>query len=164
MILDFVNGDLKGIYIKVSIVFFTWLVVLLAVGIDLYFGIKKSKSLGEITHSYGLRQTVQKIVNYLAMMLFMLLFDSISPLGLLNEGFNILPLASIIGAVILVWTEFLSVREKADEKYRRKTEKVARELLEIALKDDSVLNKLKQGLGNTPPASDGNSSDINLNQ
>lgn len=148
MILDYINGDLQLLKLKIIIAFFTWFVVLLAIGIDLHFGIKKSKSIGEFTHSHGLQRTVQKVVNYLAMMLFMLMFDSINPLGLIHKNFNILPLASIVGCGILVWTEFISVREKADQKFRRKTDKVAKDLLELAMKDENLLKKIKDNFDN----------------
>lgn len=143
MILDYINGDFLLLKLKIIIAFFTWFIVLVAIGIDLHFGIKKSKSIGEFTHSHGLQRTVQKVVNYLAMMLFMLMFDSINPLGLIHANFNILPLASIVGCGILVWTEFISVREKADQKFRRKTDKVAKDLLDLAMKDENLLKKLK---------------------
>jgi hypothetical protein len=130
--------------LKFIIASFLWLVVLVAIGIDLFFGIKKSKSTGEFTHSHGLQRTVQKVINYLAMMLFMLMFDAISPLGLIHDKFNILPLASIVGCIILVWTEFISVREKSEEKFRRKTDKVAKDLLELAMKDENLLKRIKE--------------------
>ena len=80
----------------------------------------------------------------MAFMLFMFLFDSISPLGLIHANFNILPLASVVGCAILLRTEFISVREKSDQKYQRKIDKVAKELLELAMSDDNVLNKIRE--------------------
>lgn len=148
MILDYINGLFDSIILKLIIIFFTWLVVLVAVGIDLVFGIKKSKKNGEFTHSFGLRQTVQKVVNYLAMMLFMLLFDSINPLGLIHQNFNVLPLASVIGCLILTWIEFISVREKSDQKYKRKIDKVAKELIDLAMTDDNIVKRIKDNLEN----------------
>lgn len=144
MILDYINGDFLLLKLKIIIAFFTWFIVLVAIGIDLYFGIKKSKLIGEFTHSHGLQRTVQKVVNYLAMMLFMLMFDSINPLGLIHANFNILPLASIVGCAILVWTEFISMREKADQKFRRKTDKVAKDLLDLAMKDENLIKRIKE--------------------
>ena len=143
MVLDFINGNLALLKLKIIIVFFTWFVVMVAIGIDLYFGIHKSKKEGVFEHSYGWRQTIKKTIYYLAFMLFMFLFDSISPLGLIHQNFNILPLASVVGCAILLRTEFISVREKSDQKYQHKIDKVAKELLELAMSDDNVLNKLK---------------------
>lgn len=144
MILDYINGNLQHLLMKVIIVFFTWFVVLVAIGIDLHFGIQKSKKEGDFVHSFGLRQTVKKTIYYMAFMLFMFLFDSINPLGLIHENFNVLPLASVLGAIVLVRTEFISVKEKSDQKYQRKIDKVAKELLEIAMKDEGILNKIKE--------------------
>lgn len=144
MILDYLNGNLLLLKLKLVIASFLWFIVLIAIGVDLYFGIKKSKSSGELTHSHGLQRTVQKVVNYLAMMLFMLMFDAINPLGLIHDKFNLLPLASIVGCGILVWTEFISVREKSEQKFRRKTDKVAKDLLELAMKDENLIKRLKE--------------------
>lgn len=144
MILDYLSGDFLALKLKIIIAFFTWFIVLLAIGVDLYFGIKKSRQAGEFTHSHGLQRTVQKVVNYLAMMLFMLMFDSINPLGLIHTNFSVLPLASIVGCTILVWTEFISVREKSEQKFRRKTDKVAKDLLELAMKNKDLVKAMAE--------------------
>lgn len=144
MVLDYLNHDFGSLFTKLYVAFFTWLIVLIGIGIDLFHGTKKSKAIGEYIHSYGLRQTVQKVINYLSMMLFMLLFDSINPLGQFLEVFRVLPMASIIGALVLTWIEFKSVREKADEKFRRKTTKATREILEIITSDENALHKIAE--------------------
>lgn len=143
MILDYINHELHLIELKFLIIFFTWLIVLLAIGVDLFFGIKKSKEDNLYIHSVGLRRTVTKVINYLAMMLFMLFFDALSPLGLLHGNFNILPLASVIGCLILVYIEFKSVREKSENKFRYQTNKALTELIDVLMKDDSVIEKLR---------------------
>lgn len=143
MILDYINGQMPLIISKLLIVFFTWFIVLLAVGIDLFFGVKKSKDAGLYIHSIGLRRTVTKIINYLGMMMFMFMFDSISPLGLIHNNFNVLPLASIVGCIVLVYIEFKSVREKSEHKFRNQTNKAVAEILDAVLSDEKILNKLK---------------------
>lgn len=143
MILDYINGQIHLIELKFFIIFFTWLIVLLAIAVDLVFGIKKSKADGIYVHSVGLRRTVTKVINYLAMMLFMLFFDALSPLGLLHGNFNILPLASVVGCLILVYIEFKSVREKSENKFRYQTNKALTELIDVLMKDETVLDKLR---------------------
>lgn len=143
MVLDFINGNFSILKMKMMIVFFTWFVVCVAIGIDLYFGISKSKKEGVFEHSYGWRQTIKKTIYYLSFMLFMFLFDSINPLGLIHANFNILPLASILGCMVLLRTEFISVREKSEEKYQRKIDKVAKELLDYVSNDENLIKKLK---------------------
>jgi len=143
MILDYINGQFNLIETKLLILFFTWLIVLLAIAIDLFFGIKKSKEDNLYIHSIGLRRTVTKIINYLGMMVFMGMFDAISPLGLLHGNFNILPLASVVGCIVLVYIEFKSVREKSENKFRNQTQKAVAEIIEAVLSDESVLNKVK---------------------
>jgi len=143
MILDYLNGQYDLIITKVMLIFFTWLIVLLAITIDLIFGVKKSKEENLYISSIGLRRTVTKIINYLGMMVFMMMFDAISPLGLLHSNFNILPLSSVIGCIILVYIEFKSVREKSENKFRNQTTKAVAEILEAVLDDESILNKVK---------------------
>lgn len=147
MIFDYLQHNYQNIIEKLFIIFFTWFVVLTAIGIDLVHGIKKSKAVGEYTHSYGLRQTIKKIINYLSMMVFMLLFDSLNPLGGMIDIFK-LPLASIVGALSLVWIEFISVREKADEKFRRRTAKTTGDILEILVTDERIKKKIRDNLKN----------------
>lgn len=145
MILDYLNGNMAAIISKLIVIFVAWGIVLTACGIDLYFGIKKSKTVGEFkTHSYGLRQTVKKVIYYLALMTFMLLLDGLNPLGLVNDTLNLMPLASILGGIVLVWTEFISVKEKAEEKYVKRTANVANELMKLAVESPELMGKLKE--------------------
>lgn len=85
----------------------------------------------------------------MSMMLFMLLFDSLNPLGQFIEMFKGLPMASVVGALVLTYIEFKSVREKADEKFRRKTNKATKDLLEIITSDESVLRKISENFKKT---------------
>ena len=54
---------------------FAWIVVIVAMLIDLYFGVKKAKELGEATSSEGFRRTINKATYYFALMGFAFLFD-----------------------------------------------------------------------------------------
>ena len=146
MILDFISGDYTALKRKLIALFIIWFAVIVAVSIDLYFGVKKSKAIGDFVHSYGLRQTVKKLTYYLALMAFMLLLDTLSPLGLVHEVFAVLPLASSLCAIALVVTEFISVKEKADQKFVKRTSEVANELLKMAVESPEIMNTLKEKL------------------
>ena len=118
MIIEILNRNYDALIMQLTIVLIAWLIVILSIGIDLYFGIKKSRELGLFkTHSYGLRETSKKTVQYLAFMAFMLFIDVLNPTWVYFD-FVPLPLLSIFGAIVLVYTEWKSVREKADEKFR----------------------------------------------
>lgn len=117
MLLEILNKDYEALIVQLSIVFLAWIIVVFAVGIDLYFGIKKSKENGVFTHSFGLRKSSEKVVQYLAFMTFMLFADILNPFWI-YFAYTATPLASIFGAIVLVYTEWKSVKEKADEKFR----------------------------------------------
>lgn len=147
MLLDYLTGNMHAIILKLVGISITWAVVVVAMAIDLYFGIQKSKEIGEFkTHSYGLRQTVKKAIYYLALMVFMLLMDTLNPLGYFVDFLNIVPIASMLGAVVLGYTEFISVREKAEEKYVKRTADVANDLIKLAIENPDVMGKLRENL------------------
>ncbi|MDV7696308.1 holin [Chryseobacterium soli] len=137
----------KIIIAKLFMVCGAWICVLVAMLIDLYFGIQKSKSIGEHTTSEGFRRSIQKFAFYYSMMFFALIFDTLFlPVSIsLNISFilKVAPLFSILCAAGLVLTEAKSVREKADQKLRRKTDKSRQEvingLFDLIDKKDSII-------------------------
>lgn len=143
MILDYINGDLSGLWLKVQIVFMAWGMILLAIFIDLHYGTRKSKAAGEYIHSEGLRRTVTKISQSFTMMVFMLIFDVLNPIGLIWTPGKAIPLFTIIAAIGLVWIEFRSVREKADQKFRRKTSRAASDIVGVLVKDEKLVEIIK---------------------
>lgn len=140
----------KIIIAKLFMVCGAWICVLVAMLIDLYFGIQKSKSIGEHTTSEGFRRSIQKFAFYYSMMFFALIFDTLFlPVSIsLNISFilKVAPLFSILCAAGLVLTEAKSVREKADQKLRRKTDKSRQEvingLFDLIDKKDSIIELL----------------------
>ncbi|MGV0828282.1 hypothetical protein F0358_10815 [Empedobacter brevis] len=142
MILDYINKDYNQIIIEFQIIFFCWVAVGISVGIDLFFGIRKSKSLGEYTHSYGIRKTFEKMTFYYSLMLLFLFADMFNPFGMYIEILN-LPIMTILMMLALLLTEGLSIREKADQKQRRMVDKSAKQLLDIILKNKELIEELK---------------------
>ena len=131
MIIEILNGDFAMLWIKLFIVFGAWLCILVAMIIDLYFGIQKSKKIGEHTSSEGLRRSVHKVVYYYSMMTFALLLDAINPLTFyLPIPLSSIPVITIIFAMALIYTEAKSVREKAEDKLRRRTDDSVKELID----------------------------------
>lgn len=118
MILEIISRDYDKLLLQLTVVFLAWIIVILAIGIDLYFGIQKSKKLKVYTHSYGLRKTSEKTVQYLAFMFFMLFLDILNPMWVYIKH-TALPIATLFGAIVLVYTEWKSVKEKSEEKFRK---------------------------------------------
>lgn len=142
MILDYINKDYNQIILEFQIIFCCWVAVGVSVGIDLFFGIRKSKSLGEYTHSYGIRKTFEKMTFYYSLMLLFLFADMFNPFGMYIEILN-LPIMTILMMLALLLTEGLSIREKADQKQRRMVDKSAKQLLDIILKNKELIEELK---------------------
>lgn len=140
----------KIILAKLFMVCGTWICVLVAMLIDLYFGIQKSKSIGEHTTSEGFRRSIHKFVFYYSTMLFALIFDALFlPVSIsldIAYVLKVAPLFSILCAGSLVLTEAKSVREKADQKLRRKTDSSRQELInglfDLIDKKDSIIDLL----------------------
>ena len=131
-----------------GIIVVCWGCVVTAIGIDLYFGIKKSKLNGvKVTHSFGFRRTSEKVVQYLAFMFFMLLIDVLNPIF---AYFSIthLPLASIFGAIVLVYTEWKSVHEKSDQKFRNAIQNNPAEIIKFIQQNREFIEELPKNKDN----------------
>lgn len=146
MITEFLNNDYATIMQKLIVVSMAWGGVLIAILIDLFFGIQKARSLNEIRSSEGYRRSINKFVWYYAVMFFALLFDALLPISFFfSFPLSAIPFVSILAATALILTEFKSVREKAEDKVRRKTEASAMEIIELLKnKEDAFLKLLEQ--------------------
>lgn len=122
LIQSLLSGDYDALRIKLAIVAIMWLLVVVAIGIDLISGWQKAKERGEARTSYGLRRTVSKTVLYFAMMLFSFMFDCI------GMFFYTQPYVTLIAAAFLILIECKSILEKAHDKDKRKMEKSIEDL------------------------------------
>lgn len=144
MIITILEGNYQLLYLLLGIIVVCWGCVVAAIGIDLYFGVKKSKqNRVTVTHSFGFRRTSEKVVQYLAFMFFMLLIDVLNPIF---AYFSIthLPLASIFGAIVLVYTEWKSVHEKADQKFRNAIQNNPTEIIKFIQQNRELIEELQK--------------------
>lgn len=141
MILELIKGDYNHIIAQLQVVLIAWVVVILAVGIDLHYGIRRSKRTGMFTHSYGLRRTSSKVVQYLSFMAFMLFFDILNVFWIYFDIQKI-PVATLFGAIVLVYTEWKSVREKTGEKFRKAIAENPAEILEFIKENKKLLKEM----------------------
>ena len=72
---DIIAGYYTGITIEVSIIVICWILVVIAVLIDLWTGIERAKKCGEKMHSHKFRATITKITEYWRIMIFGLFID-----------------------------------------------------------------------------------------
>ena len=103
--------------------------ILIAMTIDLIFGIRKARINGEATTSRGLKKTCDKARKYFSPLL------CIVCIYLISCVVTSIPMFSMLWSVYCIFCEFMSVREKAWQKAEiRQQERTMRVLLDN--KDD----------------------------
>ncbi len=126
-ITKYLAGDIGSLIKEIKIALIPFFIVLIAMILDLIFGIQKAISLGEARTSYGLRRTGKKFIEYYSMMI---LAFTVDVLASIVDSYNLPYITFAIGAYLVI-TEGLSIREKASEKERRKQNKDISMLLSI---------------------------------
>lgn len=150
MIIDYLNKDYEAVISTIFVVFLTWIGVLVGMLIDLHFGILKAREIGECTTSEGYRRTIKKATYYYALMTFAGLldfFDVVSP-HFFSKPLRLIPFFSLFAMICLILTEIKSVREKAEDKYRRRVDKSFGELLEAIKSREDISAKILEHLQN----------------
>lgn len=132
------------------VVVFACVIVFLAMIIDLLSGLQKAKQRGEVRTSYGLSRSLSKFIMYEGGMLIGCGIDMLIHFSkLLNlfglEGIADVPVITCLIGVFLLVTEFLSVREKADEKTRKNFSTTA-ELLQTLFSKEELKEMIKNRL------------------
>lgn len=120
-----------------------WCAVLISMIIDLYFGIRKARQIGEQRRSEGYRRSVEKFNHYFGMLLYAFIFDAIVPTTYFFAfPVSSVPLVSMLATIALVFTEAKSVREKAEDKLRRKTDASFVQVISLLEKREDILQEL----------------------
>ena len=106
------EGNIGAFLTKVAVVVLLWLIVIAASMIDLITGIAASKRTGiQHTTSWGLRRTVSKDLQYLALLAMLLIIDiGLSALSQQLPLFS-MPLLSTLGVITISVVEAISVAE-----------------------------------------------------
>ena len=119
---------------------FAMLIVLFAMCIDLASGLYKAKLRNEIRTSQALKRTLSKFIAYEGGMMIATGVDVLlhisrhwSVIGV--TAFEEVPMVTCLVGVFLLVVEFLSVREKADQKTKNKMNEAASVLGDILSKD-----------------------------
>ncbi len=106
------EGNIDAFLTKVAVVVLLWLIVIAASMIDLITGIAASKRTGiQHTTSWGLRRTVSKDLQYLALLAMLLIIDI--GLSALSQQLPLfaMPLLSTLGVITISVVEAISVAE-----------------------------------------------------
>lgn len=106
------EGNIDAFMTKVAVVVLLWLIVIAASMIDLITGIAASNRTGiQHTTSWGLRRTVSKDLQYLALLAMLLIIDiGLSALSQQLPLFS-MPLLSTLGVITISVVEAISVAE-----------------------------------------------------
>lgn len=100
--------------------------MLVAMVVDLIFGVRKAKRNGEATTSTGLKKTCDKARKYFSPFMATVCIDIIAACANLQ-----VPIFSMLWAAYCVFCEFISIREKAWKKAEiRKQERTMKVILE----------------------------------
>lgn len=100
--------------------------MLVAMIVDLIFGVRKAKRNGEATTSTGLKKTCDKARKYFSPFMATVCIDIIAACANLQ-----VPIFSMLWAAYCVFCEFISIREKAWQKAEiRKQERTMKVILE----------------------------------
>lgn len=120
-----------------------YLVILMAMSVDLACGIRKAKIRGEYTNSTALSRSVTKFITYEGGLLIATGVDLLIHLGKFWEIFGLdvmmgIPLVTIVIGIFMCSVEWISIREKADEKTKKEMKQAAVIAGKVAA---SMLNK-----------------------
>ena len=107
VLIDFAQHHL---FMHALLIFLSTLALLLAMGVDLIFGVRKAKQLGKATTSTGYKKTCEKGRKYFSPYIVLICIDLITCVIVPFPAF------SMAWAAWCVYCEFKSVREKAWQK------------------------------------------------
>ena len=126
------------------------LIVFFAMMIDLSSGLHTAKMRGEIRSSWGLKRTLTKFITYEGGMMIAFGVDLLIYFSRLFELFHLTPITGVpvvtclIGIFLLV-VEFLSIREKSEEKTKKDFSE-AGELITKLLESKTIKDALAKAI------------------
>lgn len=146
------NNIFSGAENMLSIVVLACFIVLCAMVIDLISGLVKAKQRGELRSSWGLKRSLNKFIMYEGGMLIAAGIDLLMHTSHLYQLFTLeaiygIPVLTCLLGVFLLIVEFLSVREKADQKTRTEMSRVA-ELAGKMVKKEELIDALTKAIIN----------------
>ena len=126
MTYEFINQHLMAHILLITLASAMMIVAMI---VDLVFGVYKARQLGEATTSTGLKKTCEKARKYFSPFMVLVCID------LLSSVISPIPAFSLLWSSYCIFCEFISVREKAWKKAElRKQERTMSIILEN--KDD----------------------------
>lgn len=136
---------------QLVILFIIYILVAVAIFLDLWAGVRKAKARGEYRSSTGLRKTVAKFCSYYNMLLAITVIDILQMLvvGLLDFEYGykvpVIPIITAAGASFIGFIEVKSIFEKNEDKERAEVQAAATELYRL-MKEDGAKDILATAL------------------
>lgn len=130
-----------GVGNMILIAILAMLIVFVAMIVDLFSGLRKAKIRGEYRSSEALKRTFTKFITYEGGMIIAIGVDLLIHLSRLVNLFGLdaiyaVPVITCLVGVFLLVVEFISVREKADQKTKKQMNDAAKLLNEILQNDN----------------------------
>lgn len=130
---------LSSILLKMVIT--VMLLVLVAMIIDLGSGLYKAKQRGELRTSEALKRTLTKFISYEGGLVIAAMVDMLINMAHFFELFGVnalsnIPVVTILVGIFLLIVEFMSVREKADQKTKKQQADTAALIAKLITKED----------------------------
>jgi len=130
---------LSSILLKMVIT--VMLLVLVAMIIDLGSGLYKAKQRGELRTSEALKRTLTKFISYEGGLVIAAMVDMLINMAHFFKLFGVnalsnIPVVTILVGIFLLIVEFMSVREKADQKTKKQQADTAALIAKLITKED----------------------------
>ena len=140
----------EGMGAMLGIIVLACIIVLCAMVIDLISGLHKAKQRHEIRSSWGLKRTLTKFITYEGGMMIAAGVDILIYLCHLPDIIHVeaikgVPFITCLLGIFLLVVEFISVKEKADEKTKTEMLRVER-IAEKVMNKDELVEALKQAI------------------
>lgn len=132
--MNFLTQELSNL---LAIAMVACIIVLVAMIVDLISGLSKAKQRGEYTSSNALKRTLNKFVMYEGGMVIAICIDVLLHFTNLHHLFGLtpicgVPVVTLLVGIFLCVVEYLSVREKADQKTRTEFARVEERAAHLA--------------------------------
>lgn len=137
-----IEDDFTAIIVFCTILLILCIGVIIAVFIDLAFGIKESKRKGLYTHSNGLRQTTRKLSSYLSLIITAFILDAVNPMFIYIK-IPELPILTILVTMFFIVTEWISIKEHTSKGIRKKFRQTPIEMREVLKEIKDIKNDIK---------------------
>lgn len=140
----------KGADNMISIIVMAMVIVFIAMMLDLVSGLYKAKQRGEIRSSQALKRTITKFITYEGSMLIAAGVDLLFHISKIVRLFGMdiiygVPVITCMVGVFTLIVEFISIREKADQKTKKEMNEAAK-LIASMMQNDSFKEALRTAL------------------